>query len=145
MDVAAKLRAEGFKVTPQRLAIYQALLEYDKHPTAECVYRNLHPTYPTMSLATVYKTMDIFKQIGLVRILNVGDDSNRYDYDVAPHTHICCSVCGRIEDVYDVDLGKIYTKVKTSSGYEVTNDHISFKGICPQCLEQNKCLEHNKH
>ncbi len=67
MDIAQILRSEGFKVTPQRIAIYDALRGHHNHPTAEMIYHSLRPTHPSMSLATVYKTMEIFEKLALLR------------------------------------------------------------------------------
>ena len=67
-NVTQILRDNGFKVTPQRLAVYEALAATEMHPNAEMLYNILQPQYPTMSLATVYKTMDIFAGIGLIQI-----------------------------------------------------------------------------
>ena len=72
MDIAQILRSQGFKVTPQRIAIYDALRGHHDHPTAEMLYHTLRPERPSMSLATVYKTREIFEKIGLVKILEVG-------------------------------------------------------------------------
>ena len=74
MDIAQKLREEGYKVTPQRIAIYNVLYAENNHPTAEMIYQSLREDHPSMSLATVYKTMEIFERIGLVRVLDLGDD-----------------------------------------------------------------------
>ena len=79
MDIAQILRSQGFKVTPQRIAIYDALRGHHDHPTAEMLYHTLRPEHPSMSLATVYKTMEIFEKIGLVKILEVGDERAHYD------------------------------------------------------------------
>ena len=138
MDIAQKLRSEGFKVTPQRLAIYNALFDFDKHPNAEMIYRNLHTEYPTISLATVYKSMEIFEKIGVVRVLNLGGDSSRYDYEVHLHPHICCSICGRVDDVEGVDMESIFERLHENSNYEVLNTQIVFEGICPDCLQKGK-------
>ena len=80
MDIAQILRSQGFKVTPQRIAIYDALRGHHDHPTAEMLYHTLRPEHPSMSLATVYKTMEIFEKIGLVKILEVGDERAHYDW-----------------------------------------------------------------
>ena len=69
--VTELLREKGFKVTPQRLAVYDVLSRTKAHPNAETIYNKLQPNYPTMSLATVYKTLDILSEIGLVQVLNV--------------------------------------------------------------------------
>ena len=90
--VADILRSHGFKVTPQRLAVYDALQHTTEHPNAEMLYNMLLPAYPTMSLATVYKTMEIFDRIGLVQVLNIGEDSYRYDARMENHPHIRCDV-----------------------------------------------------
>ena len=62
MDIAAVLRENGYKVTPQRLAVYEVVNNNTTHPNAEAIYKELQPKYPFMSLATVYKTMEIFVQ-----------------------------------------------------------------------------------
>lgn len=71
MEIAEVLRKNGYKVTPQRLAVYKAINHNPTHPNAEAVYKILQPNYPSMSLATVYKTMEIFAKIGVVRYCNV--------------------------------------------------------------------------
>ena len=70
-ELTALLRNHGYKVTPQRLAVYEALAEKSWHPNAEMLYNMLQPSYPTMSLATVYKTMDIFAELGLIQVLSI--------------------------------------------------------------------------
>ena len=69
MDIAAVLRENGYKVTPQRLAVYEVVNQNTTHPNAEAIYKTLQPKYPFMSLATVYKTMEIFAKIGVVQVL----------------------------------------------------------------------------
>ena len=95
------MREKGFKVTPQRLAVYDALSSTKSHPNAEMLYNMLQPSYPTMSLATVYKTMDIFAELGLIQVLNVGEDSYRYDAETGNHPHIRCTECNRVDDIFD--------------------------------------------
>lgn len=136
MDIAQKLRSEGYKVTPQRIAIYQTLYGSTEHPNAEMVYQHLRPAYPTMSLATVYKTMEIFEKIGLVKILDMGDDSNRYDWDVEAHPHIRCTVCNKVEDLHGIDMGSLRSAVETLSDYSVTGQQLAFEGVCPDCLRR---------
>ena len=80
-NITDLLRSNGFKVTPQRLAVYEALANTKEHPNAEMIFNGLQATYPTMSLATVYKTIDILHEIGLVQILNAGEDSFRFWLD----------------------------------------------------------------
>ena len=136
MDIAQKLRSEGYKVTPQRIAIYNVLYGGKEHPTAEMIYRDLRTAHPTMSLATVYKTMEIFEKIGLVKVLDVGDDCARYDWDTQNHSHIRCTVCNKVEDLMGIDSKAISKIVEEGSEYRVTGQQITFEGICPDCLRK---------
>ena len=136
MDIAQKLRSEGYKVTPQRIAIYQVLYGQNEHPTAEMIYQSLRQDHPTMSLATVYKTMEIFEKIGLVKVLDIGDDSSRYDWDTHNHAHMRCSVCNRVDDLHDMNMEDTLAEVEALSHYKVTGQQITFEGICPDCLRK---------
>ncbi|MCF0158104.1 Fur family transcriptional regulator [Veillonella caviae] len=133
MDIAQVLRSEGFKVTPQRIAIYDALCGNHNHPTAEMIYHSLRPTHPSMSLATVYKTMEIFEKIGLVKVLEVGDERAHYDWDTHAHSHVRCIRCNKIEDLMGVDLKAITDIAEQGSDYHITGQQITFEGICPDC------------
>lgn len=134
--VTKRLRDNGFKVTPQRLAVYEALQGTEEHPNAEMLYSILQPAYPTMSLATVYKTMDILSEIGLVQILNVGEDSYRYDANTSSHPHVCCTSCGRVDDVLEVDDNAFTDMIAAKSSYKLSGRQMYFFGQCPDCQSQ---------
>lgn len=138
-QVAQTLRENGYKVTPQRLAVYESLSHTHEHPTAETLYSGLQEKYPSMSLSTVYKTMDILEKLHLVRIMNTGEDSARYDAETGDHQHIQCLVCGQVDDV-EVDTAEVRRQAARNSGYEVQREEIYFYGICPQCraAQENK-------
>lgn len=135
-QVTALLRDKGFKVTPQRLAIYQVLANSKAHPSAEMIFSQLQPSYPTMSLATVYKTVEILREIGLIQILNTGEDSFRYDADTSMHPHIRCLDCGRVDDLHDVESAGFIEDVAKKTSYRLTGQQFYFYGICQGC--QNK-------
>ena len=135
-NITEVLRNKGFKVTPQRLAIYKILMDGKDHPTAEMIYEKLQTRYPTMSLATVYKTVEVFKEMGLVHALNVGEDKARYDANVAPHVHMVCGGCGDILDVMDVELHSIKKMAEEKSGYQVAECQIYFHGHCAGCVKK---------
>lgn len=135
-QITALLRDKGFKVTPQRLAIYQVLANSKAHPSAEMIFSQLQPSYPTMSLATVYKTVEILREIGLIQILNTGEDSFRYDADTSMHPHIRCLDCGRVDDLHDVESASFIQDVAKKTSYRLTGQQFYFYGICPDC--QNK-------
>lgn len=132
-EVTALLRERGFKVTPQRLAVYNALAHTTAHPSAENLYRELLPYYPTMSLATVYKSLNIFCEVGIVQELNVGEDSFRYDANVMPHSHIRCQHCGRVDDLAPLPTENFNQQIAAETGYQLTGQQYYFYGVCPEC------------
>ena len=137
-NITDLLRSNGFKVTPQRLAVYEALANTKEHPNAEMSFNGLQATYPTMSLATVYKTIDILHEIGLVQILNAGEDSFRYDADVSEHAHIRCVECGRVDDVFDLDTAKFNDQIQQNTKYRLVGQQFYFYGICADCQKSSE-------
>ena len=123
------------KVTPQRIAIFDVLAKTKEHPSAEMIYKQLYNDYPTMSLATVYKSLDIFKKSGLVQELNVGEYSFRYDAITESHPHIICTECHRVEDLNDNIFTDLISKISQHTRYDVSKQQLYFYGICPQCKE----------
>ena len=120
------LRANGYKVTPQRLAVYEALAATKSHPTAEMLFSVLQPNYPSMSFATVYKTVEILHKINVIQILNTGEDSMRYDADTSIHHHIQCISCGRVDDLNDLDsLALVQLRRQSARTYR----HLTLKAI----------------
>lgn len=133
MDIVKALRSHGYKVTPQRLAVWDAIDGVPTHPTAEMIYQTVYPEYPNMSLATVYKALDIFAKIGLVKVLDVGDDSSHYDWNTKEHPHIRCIHCNRVDDLMQVNSRAIMKIAADSTDYQIRGQQISFEGICPTC------------
>lgn len=133
VDVVKVLKEKGYKVTPQRIAVYEVLKNTKAHPTVEAIYNKLQPMYPTMSLATVYKSLEMFKDLDLVQELNVGEDKFRYDANVKPHPHITCVACGRVDDVDNEMFFNLSEQVSSKTGYQITGQKLYFYGHCPEC------------
>ncbi|MDD4503829.1 MAG: Fur family transcriptional regulator [Clostridiaceae bacterium] len=133
VDLIKFLKEKGYKVTPQRIAVYDILKNTKEHPSVDMLYSSLQPVYPTMSLATVYKSLEVFKELGLVQELNVGEDKFRYDANVNQHPHITCTVCGKVEDVDDEMLFDLSEQVERKTGYKLINQQLYFFGYCPNC------------
>ena len=106
-DIILTFKEKKLKLTPQRLAVYQYLKSTTEHPSAETIYKALQPNYPTMSLATVYKTLKTLVEIGLVQELNVGEGNFRYDGNCKEHGHIQCIKCGKVNDLCNVDFSPL--------------------------------------
>lgn len=135
MNIAEMLRTNGYKVTPQRLAVYEAINHNTTHPNAESIYKQLQPNYPSMSLATVYKTMEIFAKIGVVRVLQCGEDSHRYDYKTASHAHIRCVKCNQVFDV-NIEQESLIREAERQTGFSIDDMNLSFIGVCKDCQEK---------
>ena len=134
-ELTALLRNHGYKVTPQRLAVYEALAEKPWHPNAEMLYKKLQPKYPAMSFATVYKTVEILRDIKVIQILNAREDSYRYDANMHEHYHLCCTECGIILDVPmdKVIREQLNSLVQSQGGFLVTGGQFYFYGLCSKC------------
>lgn len=137
INVAEKLKEKHLKVTPQRLAIYNMLLNTHKHPSVETIYKSLEESHPAMSLATVYKTLDTFKKKGLVQELNVGEDSFRYDATCEFHPHFICEKCHTVVDLQSVEeLGPIIESLNEKNNFLIKREQMYFYGICSDCLNK---------
>ena len=134
-----KLREKEIKVTPQRMAVYGFLNSNKEHPSVEQIYEHLSQDYPTMSLATVYKTVDVLKKVGLINEINVGDGGTRYDAEIRPHSHVYCENCGRVEDLLqthfhdDFNSEPLMSRVQEETGFHISNLRLYFYGLCPLC------------
>lgn len=136
-DLAIKLRSAGYKATPQRLLIYEVLASTREHPTAESIYNIIHPTHPNISFATVYKALDVLSDIGVVRRLNTGEVSTRFDVAGQPHSHAQCLKCGKVFDVYNLSADVLENQVAAQIGMNVKNHEFYFFGICNGCSGKN--------
>lgn len=135
-ELAKILRDNGCKVTPQRLAVYDMLSHTTEHPTAEMIYQKVKEQYPTMSFATVYKSVEIFSKLGVIQVLNTGEDSFRYDAKTSEHPHIKCTKCGRVNDVSRLDARAVESLVENETGFKVNGHQFYFYGICPDCQKK---------
>jgi Fur family peroxide stress response transcriptional regulator len=109
-DIIAKLNEKGLKVTPQRIAILEAIIKLRNHPTAENIIEFIRKNHPNISLATVYKVLDAFVDKELINRVKTEKDIMRYDAIMESHHHIYCSDSDRIEDYTDAELSKLLNK-----------------------------------
>jgi Fur family peroxide stress response transcriptional regulator len=137
-ELAKVLRDKGCKVTPQRLVVYDVLAHSKEHPTAEMIYDKVREDYPTMSFATVYKSVEIFSKLGIIQVLNTGEDSFRYDADTTVHPHIRCIKCGKVCNVSHLEAKAVENMVSSETGFKVEGHQFYFYGVCPECQSKNK-------
>lgn len=128
------LHKTGLRVTPQRIAICELLLNAKDHPTAGDIYDQLKSLYPSMSLATVYNTLEVLVQMGLVNSLgSVGDDMAHFDANLKPHINLACNQCHRITDFDSEQVGELDLEIARKSGYQINGSSILYFGTCPDC------------
>jgi Fur family peroxide stress response transcriptional regulator len=132
--LVASLKKAGTRITPQRYAVIAFLLSTDCHPSAEEIYAGLLPQYPTLSLATVYKTLHLLKSEQEVLELEFSEMGNRYDGRKPwPHPHAICTRCRKIIDPPMLDTAAIIEEVSKETGFVITNHRLDFFGLCAEC------------
>lgn len=136
-SVIKALRGKGYKATPQRIAIGRFALRSRNHPTAQSIYGEVKKIYPTVSLATVYKTIQILKEVGLIQELNLSQGQTRFDPDMHPHIHLICLSCGDIIDWEDALVSEILAKIAASK-FSATSQSFDVYGICQSCAIKTK-------
>lgn len=132
-----QLRSKKVRLTPQRKTILKYLISHHTHPSAEMIYADLKDSVDNISMATVYNTVEMLVDYGLVIQLKTGDGSVHYDYFGHPHFHVVCDNCGKINDVFDPHFVTIAKELEQlahdKSGYLVTGNSIEVTGLCPDC------------
>ncbi|ACN13258.1 FurA [Desulforapulum autotrophicum HRM2] len=133
--IIQKLRDNGHKITPQRIAIVKIIAKSIGHPSVEDIYHQIKIDFPTMSLATVYRNIVLIKSLGEVLELGFPDGSNRYDGNKPyPHPHVICIKCKKIVDPDLDSLDNMTKEVEEETNFKILNHRLDFFGICSNCL-----------
>lgn len=131
MSIQEKLREKGLKVTPQRMAIYSAVVNLKNHPTAEHIADSIKIEYPSISVGTVYKVLNVLVDNGLLRKVKSEKDIMRYDSMLDHHHHLYCHATDRIEDYEDIELDalvKDYFEQKKIKGFKIQEVKLQITG-----------------
>jgi len=132
-DLAARLRSRGQRVTSQRLLIHAALRELGRHATADEVLGAVGPRLPGVSLPTIYATLELLEELGIVRRVRVGSGPTLWDPRTEPHHHLACRRCGRVQDV-DADLDATAPLAAARrDGFLAEEVELVISGLCAQC------------
>jgi len=126
-------RENGFKVTAQRLAVGRYILSREDHPSAEQIHNALTKEYPTISLGTIYKTLHLLKDIGLIQELGFTGSSIRYDPDTELHINMVCTKCGQIHDYKPNNLKELWEKILSQINIEPEGQRIDVYYECIDC------------
>jgi len=135
--ILAKLRERQCRITPQRVAILKIFLNSSDHPSVEQVYAQVKVNFPTTSLATVYKTVHLLKEIGEILEIGFAGGGNRYDGNKPyPHPHLICTGCKTIMDPDVRLLEQLTAELAKTSGYRIVSHQLDFFGLCPACQKR---------
>lgn len=133
-ELTELFRARGLKVTPQRQSIFRALEALDgRHPSADTVYDVVVRELPTMSLKTVYQTLNDLVAMAELHQLDLGTGSYRFDTELEPHHHVVCDGCGRVQDIR-LDLTTM-ARPPDLGDFTVTSTEVVFRGTCTACSD----------
>ncbi len=126
-------RKKGHKVTTQRLAISEFILSRNDHPSADQIYDELRKDHPTISLATIYKTLNLLKEIGLVQELGFAETAARYDPNTNIHINMVCTECEEIKDYYPKDIETLWSELIQKLDEKIVGQRIDLYYICEKC------------
>ena len=136
-QIMSSLRDEGFRITPQRIAIVDYLIKTEDHPSAELIHKVVKKKYPMVSLSTVYKTLDLLKERKLVNEIEVEGEA-RFDAHTDEHVNLVCIKCGRIDDLDEESLKDIQSKAAKKSKYLILKSNFELHGYCSSCKSKIK-------
>ena len=128
-----QLRARGYRMTTQRLAILHVLHHSGKHLSPVEVYERARAELPGLTETTVYRTLEFLAENGLVRPAFMGSGHLVYEIARHEHHHLKCRICGTETEVQHALLKNLYGQLESESGFRLTDSHVTFFGICPDC------------
>ncbi len=131
-DLLTRCREERVAATPQRLAVYRALLESEEHPTPEALFRRVREEMPSLSLATIYKALHALEKLGVVRELTSATHGRRFDANVERHHHLLCTRCRKVADYYDRRLDALRPPRRVA-GFTPHGVSVQIVGLCGEC------------
>lgn len=132
-ELITALKEHDYRLTPQRVDLVRLIAFSEDHPSAAQIYEKIRTRFPTMSQATVYKTLTLLKEMGQVQEIDLHDDSHYDGNRPDPHPHLVCTHCKKIVDgELDIDLAAV-RELERESGYQITRSQVTFYGLCPEC------------
>jgi Fur family peroxide stress response transcriptional regulator len=128
------MASRGGRLTTQRMAIYEAVVGRTNHPSVETVHDEVRRRFPSVSLATVYATLNLFDDLGLIQ--EISGPIRRYDGQASRHINLVCQRCGRVIDVDDPRLARLERTVAGRARFQVKAVRFELHGVCPRCRRQ---------
>ena len=133
-----------FRMTNQREVILEEIAKYKGHPTADLLYERIRKRLPRISLATVYRNLEILSKAGKIRKLEISGRQKRFDRELEEHNHICCVQCHRIDNIHIAPEQMLASGSEQETGYKISGWRVEFLGICPECQKKNAAAKAKK-
>ena len=134
----AGLARAGVKATHQRLEIFREVVGSGDHPDAESIFMGVRKRMPTVSLDTVYRTLWLLLDLGLITTLGPPREKTRFDANQRPHHHFICTRCGLARDFYSEELDRLRIPEAVKTWGQVDAIQVEVRGICADCAEEPK-------
>ncbi len=127
----------GYRLTPQRMMVVEVLHGTDKHISAEEIFAQVQARYPYANISTVYRTLDLLKELGLVAEISLGDGCVRFHpVDKGHHHHLVCQSCRKVVDIPETALTPLAEGLSKEYGFKVELRHMAISGLCAECQKQ---------
>ena len=135
--VVARLRQHGYKLTPQRRVVIQAIVSNQEHLTPTAIYEKVYPGQPNIGLVTIYRTLEILTRLNLICELHAGDNCRSYTISAPEHHHhLICSDCGKVVDFPGCELGEAQQSLSRQTEFRIDDHLLEFIGHCQACQKE---------
>ena len=133
--IVSILRQRGYKLTPQRRAVLNVIALTREHLTPAAIYERVHQEHPGIGLVTIYRTLEILAELGLICEVHIGGNCRSYlmRRPLEHHHHLICSDCGAVVDFADCDLGELEQRLSQETGFKIEDHLLEFLGRCQNC------------
>lgn len=136
--ILGKLKEKGYKLTPQRKVVIDIILrDNHRHLNTEEIYEQVKKTYPNIGLATVYRTLIVLDELGIITRMNFDDGCIRYEMnsDEHQHHHLICKNCGRVIEVMEDLLEDLEVTVEQKYRFKIIDHNLKIYGLCEDCMK----------
>jgi Fur family ferric uptake transcriptional regulator len=131
----------GYRLTPQRMLVVRAIEDSQGHVGVDEIFAQVRARFPRVSLSTIYRTLDLLEQLGLVTKTDLGAGRVQYHRaDDARHHHLVCQSCGHIVDLGEDELAPLWQELLERYGFEVRQRHVAIFGVCANCRNGNRSV-----
>lgn len=134
-------RRGGIRFTHQRMVIFQAVAETDGHPDVETIFLAVRKSIPTISLDTVYRTLWLLRDMGMISTMGPPREKVRFDANTSRHHHFVCSRCGLAEDFYSSEFDELPVPADIKALGKVQGSHVELRGLCSKCMDGERASD----